>query len=236
MFGVCAGQSVACGSCCCGSCSCPPVLVLRGLGGWCWWWWSWWLAGVLVVLVVAAVWLCVRVRAADGLSAVCACAGLGVGCRALRWAPVASGGGVRVAHVVGWWAVSMVWVVACLVGGVLGAVLPSVLVPPYCPPTPPTGTPPLPLPWWLVWGWLVCVGGPVSCVGVGGVSPAEGIGEVALAVCLPSAVTAVVAVGAGCLFGLVPSDRRQWWWLATFPAPVKFSSGLQHCRPRQSSW
>lgn len=54
-----------------------------------------------MVVMVAAVWLCVRVRAADGLSAVGVCAGLGVGCRALRWAPVASGGGVRVAHVFG---------------------------------------------------------------------------------------------------------------------------------------
>ena len=118
---------------------------------------------MLVVLVVAVVWLCVLVWAADGLSAVRACADLGVGCRALRWALVASGGGVRVAHVVGWWAVSMVWVVACLVGGVLGAVLPSVLVPPYCPPTPPYWyppyppllVPPLPLPWWL-WGLAAC--------------------------------------------------------------------------------
>ena len=52
---------------------------------------------------------------------------------------MAPGGGVRVAQGVGWWAVSMVWVVACLVGGVLGAVLPSVLVPP-------TGPYPLPVP------------------------------------------------------------------------------------------
>ena len=37
-------------------------------------------------------------------------------------------------------------------------------------------------------------------------------------VCLLSAVTVV----AGCLFGLVPSGRRQWWWLDTFPAPGKF--------------
>lgn len=49
--------------------------------------------------MVAAVRLCVRVRAVDGLSAVRVCGCLGVGCRALRWAPVAPGGGVRVAHV-----------------------------------------------------------------------------------------------------------------------------------------
>ena len=52
-----------------------------------------------MVVMVAAVRLCVRVRAADGLSVVGVGAGLGVGCRALRWAPVAPGGGVRVAHV-----------------------------------------------------------------------------------------------------------------------------------------
>lgn len=45
------------------------------------------------MVVVAAVWLCVRVWAAGGLSAVHVCAGLGVGCRALRWAPVAPGVG-----------------------------------------------------------------------------------------------------------------------------------------------
>ena len=135
---------------------------------------------------------------------------------------MAPGGGVRVAQGVGWWAVSMVWVVACLVGGVLGAVLPSVLVPPTGPyplPVPP----PLPLPWWPVWGWLVCVGGPVSCVGVGGVSPAEGIGMVGYWGSSHYArVLAVRGDGGGCLFGLGPSGRRQWWWLATFPAPVKF--------------
>lgn len=45
-------------------------------------------------------WLCVRVRAADGLSVVGVGAGLGVGCRALRLAPVAPGGGVRGARVI----------------------------------------------------------------------------------------------------------------------------------------
>lgn len=50
--------------------------------------------------MVAVVWLCVRVRAADGLSVVGVCVGLGVGCRALRLAPVAPGGGVRGARVI----------------------------------------------------------------------------------------------------------------------------------------
>lgn len=76
-----------------------------------------------MVVMVAAVRLCVRVRAADGLSAVGVCAGLGVGCRALRWAPVAPGGGVRVAHVFGacsGWGVARVLVAAgCAVGVVV---------------------------------------------------------------------------------------------------------------------
>lgn len=79
-----------------------------------------------MVVVVAAVWLCVRVRAADGLSVVGVCAGLGVGCRALRWVPVASGGGVRAAHVIwarsGWRAArvlvaGVVWVGCARMGG-----------------------------------------------------------------------------------------------------------------------
>jgi len=60
---------------------------------------SWWL--VVMLMVVAAVRLCVRVRAADGLSAVCVLLAWVWACRALRWAPVAPGGGVRVAHVFG---------------------------------------------------------------------------------------------------------------------------------------
>lgn len=58
-------------------CSCRRVLwfvvVVAWSAGWC---------GVVVV-VVAVAWLCVRVRAAGGLSAVRVCADLGVGCRAL---------------------------------------------------------------------------------------------------------------------------------------------------------
>lgn len=85
-----------------------------------------------MVVMVAAVWLCVRVWAAGGLSAVRACVDLGVGCRALRLAPMASGGGVRVAQGVGA-AGEVVWPVrvpaGCVLvggpggcGGVLGGV------------------------------------------------------------------------------------------------------------------
>ena len=104
---------------------------------------------MLVVLMLVAVWLCVRVRAADGLSAVGVCAGLGVGCRALRSAPVAPGGGVRVAHVFG--ACSGRW---C--GPYLS--LPCVRV---------GGSP-----WWLWWcpvrvpGW-VCMVGMVGAIAEG---------------------------------------------------------------------
>ena len=78
MFGVCAGQGVVRCSCCCGSCSCRRVLWSRS--------WSWWLRlvvvvarAVTVVVMVAAVRLCVRVRAVDGLSVVGVRAGLGCG-------------------------------------------------------------------------------------------------------------------------------------------------------------
>ena len=113
----------------------------RGRGG-C----SWWSCRL-------AVWLCVRVRAADGLSAVRACAGLSVGCRALRWAPVAPGGGVRVAQGVGWRACAR-----GVGGGVPGGWCPwrrPVLVPPtplpLLPPYP--CYPPTPCPCWYPPSW-----------------------------------------------------------------------------------
>lgn len=85
---VCAGQGVfvcwlvlLC-SCCC-VCSCASCLVPRvpraRAGGW-------------LVRMSLLCFACVAVRA---------CAGLDMGCRALRWAPATSGGGVRAAHVFG---------------------------------------------------------------------------------------------------------------------------------------
>lgn len=172
--------------------------------------------------MVAAVWLCVRVRAVDGLSVVGVCA-------AWVWAVGRSGGLLWLLVVGCVWRIPSGSVVA---GGVARA----------CPCRVRVGGPS----WWLwwcpgqgagvgahgggggavggrrdrypacqVWVWWAllpggaswaCLDGVDTPEGVGGVSPAEGIGEVALAVCLPSAVTAVVVVSE---------------WLATLPAPVR---------------